>query len=82
MARALQFLSRRELEKTYTVSLQTMAYCAANPNKYASQIRRNAEWLARAQLLHERLGTRSLSSRRHLAGPACGVADRDGPAPA
>ncbi len=52
MARALQFLSRRELEKTYTVSLQTMAYCAANPNKYASQIRRNAEWLARAQLPH------------------------------
>ena len=50
IARALQFLSRRELEKTYTVSLQTMVFCAANPNKYANQIRRNAEWLGRAQL--------------------------------
>ncbi len=50
VAKALQYLSRRELEKTYTVSLQTMAFCAANPNRYASQIRRNAEWLGRAQL--------------------------------
>lgn len=50
VAKALQHLSRRELEKTYTVSLQTMAFCAANPNRYASQIRRNAEWLGRAQL--------------------------------
>lgn len=50
IASALQFLGRRELEKTYTVSLQTMVFCAANPNKYASQIRRNAEWLGRAQL--------------------------------
>ncbi len=50
LAKALQFLSRRELERTYTVSLQTMVFCAANPNKYAAQIRRNAEWLGRAQL--------------------------------
>jgi prenyltransferase beta subunit len=50
MARALQYLNSRELEKTYTVALQTMAFCAANPNKYAARIRRNAEWLSRAQL--------------------------------
>ncbi len=50
IAKALQFLSRRELERTYTVSLQTMVFCAANPNRYAGQILRNAEWLARAQL--------------------------------
>ncbi|MCA9133361.1 MAG: DUF4159 domain-containing protein [Planctomycetales bacterium] len=50
MARALQHLSRKELEKTYTVSLQTMAFCAANPNRYAGQIRRNVQWLIDAQL--------------------------------
>lgn len=50
LSKALQYLSGRELHKTYTVALQTMALCAANPNKYANQIRRNAEWLSRAQL--------------------------------
>lgn len=50
VARGLQYLSGRELKKTYTVSLQTMALCAANPNRYADLIRRNARWLIEAQL--------------------------------
>ncbi len=50
VAKGLQYLSQYELEKTYTVALQTMAFCAANPNKYATQIRRNAQWLGEAQL--------------------------------
>lgn len=51
-ARALRHLAGQELNKVYTVSLQTMAFCAANPNKYAAQIERNARWLAEAQLDH------------------------------
>ncbi len=50
IAKALQFISRRKLERTYTVSVQTMALCAANPNKYANQIQSNAQWLIDAQL--------------------------------
>jgi hypothetical protein len=50
VARALQHLSAKELNKTYTVSLQTMALCAANPNRYANLISRNARWLIEQQL--------------------------------
>ncbi|MCA9126491.1 MAG: DUF4159 domain-containing protein [Planctomycetales bacterium] len=49
MMRALQRIESRDLEKTYTVALQTMALCAANPNRYASRIQRNAQWLLEAQ---------------------------------
>ncbi len=52
MTRALGYLSERELGKVYSVALQTMAFCAANPNKYAAQIKRNAVWLVTAQLDH------------------------------
>ncbi|MBX3420426.1 MAG: DUF4159 domain-containing protein [Pirellulaceae bacterium] len=47
--RALGYVSQRELEKVYTVSLQTMALCAANPNRYAQLIQRNVRWLVKAQ---------------------------------
>ncbi|MCR9292144.1 MAG: DUF4159 domain-containing protein [bacterium] len=50
VARALQHLDSQELVQTYSVSLQTMAFCAANPNRYAVKINRNAEWLIRQQL--------------------------------
>jgi hypothetical protein len=49
MIRALNFISDSELDKTYSVSLQTMALCAANPNRYAAQIQRNVDWLIKAQ---------------------------------
>lgn len=49
VARALQHLDGRELVQTYSVSLQTMAFCMANPNRYASQIERNTKWLMDAQ---------------------------------
>lgn len=49
LSRALQFLSEKELDRTYTVALQTMVFCYANPNKYAQQIRRNTGWLVGAQ---------------------------------
>jgi hypothetical protein len=50
VARALRHLDSRDLDQTYSVSLQTMAFCAANPNRYAGRISRNAEWLIRQQL--------------------------------
>lgn len=49
MTRAMRYVDAQELERTYTVSLQTMCYCAANPNRYAAQIRRNTLWLMKAQ---------------------------------
>lgn len=45
MARALRYIAGADLDKTYTVSLQTMALCAADPNKYAAKIRSNVEKL-------------------------------------
>ncbi len=45
MARALRHIADVDLDKTYTVSLQTMALCAADPNKYANKIRKNVELL-------------------------------------
>jgi hypothetical protein len=50
LARALRHLAEQELTQVYTVSLQTMAFCAANPNQFARQLERNAKWLAAAQL--------------------------------
>lgn len=49
--RALRYLSDcGDLNNTYGTSLQTMALCAANPEKYRNQIRRNVTWLSNAQL--------------------------------
>lgn len=45
MARALRHIADADLDTTYTVSLQTMALCAADPNKYAAKIRKNVEQL-------------------------------------
>lgn len=45
ISRGLSYISSDNFERTYTVSLQTMALCAANPNRYASQIQRNSQWL-------------------------------------
>ncbi len=50
MKRALRYISSKELSKTYTVSLQTMVYCVADPELYASAIRKNVEWLIDGQL--------------------------------
>lgn len=50
MKRALNYITSKELSKTYTVSLQTMALCVADPELYASAIRKNVEWLISKQL--------------------------------
>ena len=49
VAAALNFARQRVPEKTYSVALQSMAFCAANPTKYAAEIQRNTEWLVQAQ---------------------------------
>lgn len=48
--RALRFLSDcGDIGSTYDTALQTMAFCAANPEKYRAQIRRNVTWLSNSQ---------------------------------
>ncbi len=49
VAAGLNYSRQRVPEKTYSVALQSMAFCAANPNKYAAEIQRNTEWLVAAQ---------------------------------
>jgi hypothetical protein len=50
VARALLHLRKlTDLEQTYTVALQTMALCAAEPQKDKFQISRNVGWLQSAQ---------------------------------
>jgi Domain of unknown function (DUF4159)/Prenyltransferase and squalene oxidase repeat len=50
MSRALSYITSKALDKTYTVSLQTMAMCTANPDLYARQIERNVLWLMDRQV--------------------------------
>jgi hypothetical protein len=52
MQRALSFLKNARYtpgHETYTVSLLTMTYAAADPEKYRDDIARGAEWLEQAQ---------------------------------
>jgi hypothetical protein len=49
VASGLNYSRQRVPNKTYSVALQTMAFCAADPAKYAPEIQRNTEWLAQAQ---------------------------------
>jgi hypothetical protein len=56
--KALDFLRALEPTKTYTVSLQTMALCAAEPRRDLLQIQKNARWLSRVQITKgERAGS-------------------------
>ena len=48
--KALTYLRGLELDKTYTVSLQTMVLCAAEPKKDMLLIGRNVRWLERHQI--------------------------------
>jgi Domain of unknown function (DUF4159)/Prenyltransferase and squalene oxidase repeat len=47
----LNYLRQRVPKKTYNVALQSMAFCAANPSKFAAEIQRNTEWLLKAQCI-------------------------------
>ena len=49
VASGLNYSRQRVPKKTYTVALQSMAFCAANPAKYAAEIQRNTEWLVKFQ---------------------------------
>jgi hypothetical protein len=53
VARALEHLNRYDaaaLGKTYSVALQTMAFAAADPERYKVQLARNVKWLEDAQI--------------------------------
>ncbi len=49
VAAGLNYVRQRPAQKTYSVALQSMAFCAANPSKYAAEIQRSAEWLVNSQ---------------------------------
>jgi hypothetical protein len=56
--KSLAYLRKKELRLTYTVSLQTMVLCAAEPKKDLLLIKRNVRWLEGQQLRDEdRKGT-------------------------
>lgn len=48
--KALARLRKVEPSQTYTVALQTMAFCLASPQDDADKIRRNVTWLEQAQV--------------------------------
>lgn len=48
--KALEYLRAQKFEKTYTVSLQTMALAAGEPRRDLALIQQNASWLERAQI--------------------------------
>ncbi len=50
LARALNYLRSKRYERTYLVSLQTMVFCHATPQRDLNLIRRNAAWLAAHQI--------------------------------
>jgi hypothetical protein len=51
--RALDYLEKIRPEKTYVVSLQTMAFAKADPERYRSQIARNVAWLEKTQITRD-----------------------------
>ncbi len=50
VSKGVDALRSMELDKTYTVSLQTMVLCAAEPKKDMLVIRRNVKWLEDHQI--------------------------------
>ena len=53
ISKALEFLRRfgtDDLKSTYAISLQTMVYAAAEPEKDRSRIAANVAWLERARI--------------------------------
>src|SRR3954462_14568511 len=50
VGKAVAYLRGVELDKTYSVSLQTMVLCAAEPKRDMLLIRRNAQWLEANQI--------------------------------
>jgi len=48
--KALAYLRKLEPGKTYSVALQTMAFCAATPRQDAVRIQENVRWLEKQQI--------------------------------
>jgi hypothetical protein len=50
LKKSLEYLRALEPAKTYSVALQTMALCAADPRRDLGIIQKNATWLSRVQI--------------------------------
>ncbi|RIK86996.1 MAG: prenyltransferase [Planctomycetota bacterium] len=67
--KSLGFLRALKPTKTYTVSLQTMALCAAEPKRDRLIIQQNADWLARHQIIRgQRAGSWSYPLANGIGG--------------
>jgi hypothetical protein len=67
--KSLSFLRSLEPNKTYTVSLQTMALCAGEPRKDLPIIQKNARWLSSVQITKgDRAGSWSYPLGQNVGG--------------
>jgi hypothetical protein len=67
--KALDYLRGLRLDKTYTVSLQTMALAAGEPRRDLPIIQANANWLSRVQITQgDRAGSWSYGEAGIIAG--------------
>jgi hypothetical protein len=67
--KALDALRALKLDKTYVVSLQTMALAAGDPRRDLPIIQANADWLSRVQIkVGERSGSWTYSEPQSIAG--------------
>ena len=56
-------------ESTYGISLQTMAFCAADPKRFRAEITRNVQWLEKSQMrAGPRVGSWSYGGGRGTGG--------------
>jgi hypothetical protein len=49
VSRAMEYLRSKKPERTYETALQTMVFCAAEPQRDLALIQRNVQWLLEAQ---------------------------------
>lgn len=69
MQKSLDYLRTLNLQKTYTVALQTMALAAGEPRRDLPLIQANAAWLERTQIkVGERAGSWSYGDAGVIAG--------------
>ena len=69
ITKALEYLRKLKPKKTYTVALQTMAFCAAEPKRDLLAIQRNVRWLEESQVRDgDRAGAWSYEGVRNTGG--------------
>ena len=78
MQRALEWLRRLHSDQTYVVSLQTMVFARAEPEKDLMSIRDNVAWLEKTQIGRR---SRQPQQRQRLVFGSLDLSENDEPAP-